>query len=289
MLEVTRRSSADALVPGERDLARGLDAYLKRMDGLPVVAANLIDTASGRTPFPPYRVVEAGGVAVALVGVLGKEVFSGLPRVGVAPPAEAARQALEAARAAGAELVVVLAHMPFIEAEALLERVPGVHLAFAAHDGRPLGRARRPGGAALVATSDRGRHAGQLDVYLGPRPWRLVDAGRVAALRRELAALDTQAVRYREGIEAATSKAMRSYYEHTLAGLEEQRREQEQELQDAQGEPATGTRFRYGLVAMDGAWPDDGATRRLVDATKRRLAAIGAPVSAHEEPGHGPE
>ena len=289
-MDALRRAAPDALVPGERDLARGLDVYLKRMAGLPVVAANLVDTASGKAPFPGHRLVRAAGIEVGVVGILDPDVFAGLPRVEVRPPVEAAQAAVKAAREAGAALVVLLAHMPFEVAEALLEQVSGVHLALAGHDGRPIARARRPGGAVLLATSDRGRHAGQLDVFLGPPPYRFVDAGKVSSLEREIAALDKQAERFREGIEEATSKAMRRYYERTLEGLKVTRAERVGELEAARGEPATGTRFRYRLIAMDDAWPDDPVTRKLVDACKTRLREIGAPVSAaHEKDAHPAE
>jgi hypothetical protein len=70
----------DAVVPREADLALGpaeLAAEATRL-GLPLVAANL-QAADGSLPFPRFRLIERGGLTLAVIGLVDRDQVSRLP------------------------------------------------------------------------------------------------------------------------------------------------------------------------------------------------------------------
>ncbi len=279
-----RETGVDALVPGERDLALGLADYERRVAGLPVLAANLSEAEGGRTPFPGSRVVTVGGVRVGLVGVVGAGPFEGVERIAVSPPEAAARGAVEAVRREGAQLVVLVAHLAAEDLVRLLGAVEGVHVGVSAHTGRFILRARPAGEAWVVATSTRSRHLGRVDLWLERPPYRLADAGVARAVAREVARLEGEVQRFSAGVEEATSKAMRAYYERKLAALEADLAGKRAEMEETRSHRATGgSRFRLRQVAMDGGLPDEPRTAARVAACRKALKAIGAPVSPVRE------
>jgi 2',3'-cyclic-nucleotide 2'-phosphodiesterase (5'-nucleotidase family) len=118
-IEAFNRFGLDAAVIGNHELDWGVDTLRARMaeSGYPWLAANVFDSTSGRRPAwaVPYRIVERGGLRIALVGYMrartkqdvGAREGAGLVwRKGVA----AIQDVLDAVRAAGPDLTIILAH-----------------------------------------------------------------------------------------------------------------------------------------------------------------------------------
>jgi len=117
-VEVLNRVGLDATALGARDFTWSLDTLRLRMaqSRFPWLAANVIDSASGRRPdwAVPYRVVTAGTVRVALIGYLSPEAASWLAAADVRGlvvrrGAAGLRDALAAAQSERPDLTVVLA------------------------------------------------------------------------------------------------------------------------------------------------------------------------------------
>ncbi|HEU5170541.1 MAG TPA: 5'-nucleotidase C-terminal domain-containing protein, partial [Gemmatimonadales bacterium] len=118
-VEVLNRLGLAATALGARDAVWSLDTLRRRMaqSRFPWLAANLVDSASGRRPdwVVSHRVVDAGGLRVGLVGYVGGDAqaffrSAGVTGIVVRPGAAALREALGAVKREGADLAVVLAH-----------------------------------------------------------------------------------------------------------------------------------------------------------------------------------
>jgi hypothetical protein len=142
----------DAHNLGEPEAMLGIE-YLHGLAGarkIPFISANLRD-ASGRLVVEPFRFVEAGGMRVALIGVLrAYGATSGRSDWRVDDPREAVLKAL--AEAAGKfDRAVVLAHLREADLRDLAAALPEVDAVI----GGPTGQSLPPGreGSVLVASA----------------------------------------------------------------------------------------------------------------------------------------
>jgi 2',3'-cyclic-nucleotide 2'-phosphodiesterase (5'-nucleotidase family) len=184
----------DAIGIGEMDLNFGLAALAKdaRAYQLPIVCANLVarvDSVKVRgtgdeykaadrmgTAFPPYHIVTKGNLRIGFVGVMS---LSTRARMADSTSVKALTYTLEDPAAAAKEIVpevrklcdvlVLLAHMDQIEAQHLVEAVPGIDVVVLGHDpaNHPLGEPIVAGGARIVRATTQGQNIGQLDLKLG--------------------------------------------------------------------------------------------------------------------------
>ena len=131
-------------------------------------------------PIEHSRLIEIAGVKVGIVGLAPTPPKQGGPPYPPPPPDAAwwsqrgitlqstqksAQGEIDALRAQGAELVIVLAHLPIQSAHALAAKLHGVDLIASGHDDFPTWEAQpTPGGAAVVGAGDRGRMFVRLDV-----------------------------------------------------------------------------------------------------------------------------
>jgi len=175
MLQALGHMGADALVPGENDLAVGL-RWLAKEAGraeLPLLAANL-RSARGKNPFKARKLVKADKVKVGLFGLVDltggpTEMLDMLKKAGVKqkPALPAARAQIKALRKKGAELIVLLAHMPHESLKKLLGQVKGVHLAIQGHEGMHLREPLQVEQTYVVEAGRRGMDLGHVAVSLG--------------------------------------------------------------------------------------------------------------------------
>jgi 2',3'-cyclic-nucleotide 2'-phosphodiesterase / 3'-nucleotidase len=72
----------DASSVGNHDIEAGKEVYdrIKAEFNFPWLAANIIDTQTGEPYFPPFTVIERGGVKIAILGLVTSSVPDWLPR-----------------------------------------------------------------------------------------------------------------------------------------------------------------------------------------------------------------
>ncbi len=238
---------------------------------MPVLAANLLDAESGKPVFPAMRVVKAGHLQIGLVGLVEDKPFSvaKVEGVKVGPPAPAAREAVAAAQAAGADLVFLVTHASLGALKKLLPEVSGVHLAFAGQERRLPPRPERVGETLLLGGGDRGRRIGHLELVLHGAPWRLANAGEAEALRQDLEGLERRIGRYRRTLEEQDrpgSEKRRQMAEQRLPKLEDELVEKMAAFERAQKAPVSGNRFALALGALSSDVPDHpGAAKRVAE------------------------
>ena len=175
MLQAMGLMGADALVPGENELATGV-AWLGKEAGhagLPLLAANL-KPARGANPFKARKLVKTGAVSVGIFGLVDlagepEDVQELLKKSGVRQKQALAvgRAQVKALRKAGAEVIVLMAHMPHEALKKLLEQLKGVHLAIQGHPGMRIGEPIKVGETYLLEAGRRGMELGHVVLTLG--------------------------------------------------------------------------------------------------------------------------
>lgn len=151
---------------GESDLGFGVDYIVDQvnMAGLPVLAANLYNAATGELVFAPSSWVDfPDGPVVGLIGVMGKglKVPPQVPKgsLKITEPAAAVEREI-AAFGDDVDVVVVLAHLRMREAQQLAKEVPAIDLIVCGHEGSRLRDFRRFGNAYILQVPKEGKHAG---------------------------------------------------------------------------------------------------------------------------------
>ncbi len=158
LLKAAEAMDYDAFVLGNHEFNFGIEYLNKRLEQSPNIeylAANVYHYGTTEPAYKPYHITNVGGVKVGIVGLTtpGSMVWD-RPRVegrlDFVDGVEAGRRFVEEARAAGAEVIVVLAHCglepgssyndPNVPEEnfgrELLESVPGIDLFVFGHSHR---------------------------------------------------------------------------------------------------------------------------------------------------------
>jgi 2',3'-cyclic-nucleotide 2'-phosphodiesterase (5'-nucleotidase family) len=163
----------DAFTPGEGDLAIGVP-LLKKVAAafkIPVVSANLYGR-DGQRLFAADRLIDADGTRIGFFGVTAPPTAADANRfradgIVVRDPADAAREAAEALRARGAQIVVALVHAGLpAENRRLVAAITGVDWAVLGHSALNLESPEPSGGARLLEAQSEGKNLGRLDLHL---------------------------------------------------------------------------------------------------------------------------
>ncbi len=184
MLEVQRALGVDAMVGHwEFTLGEPRVGELAAQLGFPFLGSNVQDREWDEDVLIPYHMFERGGVQVAVIGQCFPYTPIANPRrftpdwsFGLKEEKLAAR--ITAARAAGAQLVVLLSHNGFDVDRKLAGRVPGIDVILTAHTHDAMPRPLLVGRTLLVASGACGKFLSRLDVE--------VQGGRMVGCRHAL-------------------------------------------------------------------------------------------------------
>jgi len=137
--------------------------------GLAFLAGNVRDTDFDEPVFPAMRLIEKGGIAVAVIG-------QAFPYTAIANPRwmvpgwsfgireKAVREAVAAARRQGAQLVVLLSHNGFDVDAKLASRIDGIDVILTAHTHDALPGPIKVGETLLIASGSHGKFLSRLDL-----------------------------------------------------------------------------------------------------------------------------
>ena len=135
------------------------------------LAGNVVDTEWQEPVFPATRVFERGGVKIAVIGQAFPYTPVANPRYKIPTWSFGIREKevrghVEAARAEGAELVVLLSHNGFDVDRKLAGRVNGIDVVLTGHTHDALPRVETVGKTLLVASGSHGKFLSRLDLQV---------------------------------------------------------------------------------------------------------------------------
>jgi S-sulfosulfanyl-L-cysteine sulfohydrolase len=159
--------------------------------GFPFLGGNIQDTEWNEDVFPAEAVFERGGVKVAVIGQAFPYTPIANPRwmfpdweFGIKEEKLAAR--VQAAREAGAQVVVLLSHNGFDVDRKIAARVPGIDVILTGHTHDALPRPLLVGSTLLIATGANGKFVSRIDLE--------VKDGKVAGFRHSLIPVFSNAI-----------------------------------------------------------------------------------------------
>ena len=158
-VETMNAMEYDASALGNHEFDFGLDQFkiLGRLAQFPFLSANVLGGESGEdTLVPAFCIKEKLGVKIGLIG-LTTTALKGLTLAGglrVTGYAEALRRAASQARAKGAQVLLVIAHVPLDELKALAAQVGdlGIPVMMGGHS-HELGQVREPASGTWIVNS----------------------------------------------------------------------------------------------------------------------------------------
>ncbi len=170
MVDCMAMLKPDAMV-GHWEFTFGADRVqeiIEQMD-YPFLASNIVDTDFEEPVFESTKMFEKGGVQVAVIGQAMPYTPISNPRwmfpewsFGIRP--EALQANVDKARAAGAQVVVILSHNGFDVDQKLATVLSGVDVILAAHTHDAVPRALKIGKTLVLSSGSHGKYLGRIDL-----------------------------------------------------------------------------------------------------------------------------
>ncbi|MGA9522082.1 MAG: 5'-nucleotidase [Myxococcaceae bacterium] len=259
-----------AMAVGPRDLIAGPGWLKKEAEkaGVPLLSTNLVD-AKGTLLFAPSKVVEIEGKKVALIGVSPEGPVGKDAGVKGNPGASAVRAEARKLRSK-ADIVVVLAALPYAESLQLAQQLGGsVDFILQSHESRGTGSAQKVEGSFLMPSGDRGRQVGRLVLDLSGKG-AFVDSGELKRDLKTLEILDGQIVEVKRRIAAAKDADTKAPLEKTLKAFEARKNQIASRASTGDKGPA-GRTMNLDFVALDPSFgkgdPTLAAEAQRIDPT----------------------
>lgn len=170
MVEAMNALAPDAMT-GHWEFTYGADRVTEIIESLPFpfLGGNIYDAEWNEPAFEAYKMFERGGVNIAVLGQAFPYTPIANPRwmfpnwsFGIREEDIAANVA--AARAAGADLVVLLSHNGFDVDRALASRVSGIDIILTGHTHDALPEPVKVGSTLLIASGSHGKFVTRLDL-----------------------------------------------------------------------------------------------------------------------------
>jgi 2',3'-cyclic-nucleotide 2'-phosphodiesterase (5'-nucleotidase family) len=165
-----------AFLPGEYDLALGLDALkaLRAKAKFPFVSANLREAGSAKLLYDPFVLTQAAGFKVAIVGLTNPKTatkgYYEKAGVEVEAPADALRKQAQAINASGAQVVILLSNLGVDGTTKVLQEVPRqdlpVTLAVVSNSARSTHVPIWSEGTPVIESGNRGKFVGRVDMHI---------------------------------------------------------------------------------------------------------------------------
>lgn len=189
----------DAMTVGNHDYDKGQEVIKELAAGakFPVLAANLVDSVSGRTIdyLKPYTIVEKAGLKIGIFGLIthylrGMATPEHIQGMDIAKESATAREMVDSLKAHNVDLIIGLLHTGFRHDKAIADTVPGIDVIIGAHSHTGLRQAYEDPKhhTIIVQTFGNLTTIGKLDLMIDP------DTKQIVGYNSELKELFTEAV-----------------------------------------------------------------------------------------------
>ncbi len=250
-----------AMAVGPKDLSAGYE-FLRdeaRKANVPLLSANL--DFAGTRPFVPSVEKKVGPVKAVFIGLSAPGNSYGLPGVTGAPPGEALEAELQRS-AAGADLVVVLAALPYADALQLATRFKGrVNAIIQSGDARGPMPMQAVEDVLILSSGARGREVGTLELGLDGRG-PFLDLDSVAQDETRVKGLEANIGELKRRLAESRDPQFRSDIQNTLTSLTQTRDDLNKRIKLARA--SVGRTARLTWTALDPKVADDPALRAQV-------------------------
>ncbi len=281
---------------GDRDLSalgvKVLQGFAKKAK-FPFINANLVVAKSGEPVFTPNVVVKRAGMKIGLFGVLTaganlneKEEYQLLP------PVDVAKTQVEELQKAGADVIIMLAHLDRRDAGRIAKEVAGIDVVLG---GQSMGTSRfieRLQDAWWVEPGQKGKHLAVVTLNMtegGKRPFVVREESK--KLSEELQAVDKRIERYvrlaNGPSKPGTRSASKDRFKGVIASLERQRKELAEKATKIAKASPDAPFLSLEMVAMNKKLRDDETIGKWVseykakyDVKKGRSAGVPRPSRA---------
>lgn len=172
---------AMALGNHEFDWGTGKLMAMQERAKFPFLAANLIDSRTGRIPqyIQPYTIIEKEGLRIGIVGLTTQNVSilqnpSRVKNLLFLPPEEPARKAIDELHRKGVRIIVVLSHLGLDDDRALACKISGIACIVGSHSHTALHKPLKVNDTVIVQAGCHGSYLGRLKIVLDTSSGRVI-------------------------------------------------------------------------------------------------------------------
>lgn len=178
-----------ALALGDQELSKGADYFLELSSkfDVPFLAANL--RYRGRELAAGYRIIRQGGLTVAAIGLMGRQVFKYYPAevsrdLEILDPEPALRELVAELRPK-ADLLVLLSHLGYDQEQDFAKKFPELDLIIGGHTQTELREADRSGAVPIIEAGPKAVYVTEALMSKEGKRWRL-KSSRLAGVSSDL-------------------------------------------------------------------------------------------------------
>lgn len=259
------------------DLAAGLDFLqeLRQQTSFSWLSVNLVNAATGKTPFLPYILHQIGGTTIGIIGLTGPLGKNHPPEaardIKILPWVETLPKIIEGVRDQ-ADMVILLSSYPENVNRVIAERFPDIHLIIEA-GGKAANKPPTPiNNTLLCRTGERGKYLGMLRInWRKSGKWGEDVRGRLKELKNNLDRIQWLLGRLEK--EKAGEDLSKNKRHRTLLREKEEMEGEIQRLQSTIDHENTRGPSSYDneFIALETSMPDDPEIRAIVLNTRRTV------------------
>jgi 2',3'-cyclic-nucleotide 2'-phosphodiesterase (5'-nucleotidase family) len=172
----------DAVVPGNHEFDYGKDNFISLLSETKydVICANLVVSKTGEPLFPPYKVVQRGGLKIVIIGLITTD----LPLVSIPENINGlevkdysivlSKYLPEIKAKEKPDAMIVLSHigllnkLDYVDDLTLSRIYPEIVAFIGGHSHTPIFEPIRKGGGVVVQAGSRGQYVGELELVIDP-------------------------------------------------------------------------------------------------------------------------
>ncbi len=270
----------------EQDLSGGLDFLQQIADQAEFdwLSANLVNQADQSALFTPGKIISAGKIKLAILGITNESAQKYLAKdsKAIILPWQDVLPGLIEKYSKQADLIILLSSYSAKENKKIIDSTPGINILLNS-DQRP--RNLTPvihKNTLLIQVGKKGKYQGILDIHWHPsHVWQVSRASEYNVLKNNLANMENQVQKFekkeKESSYLSQNLGAKRAYEVMLANIPEIKqklKDTEEELKKEAGQEKTASMYVNQLVALKKAMPDEPEILAIVNKINQQIRQI---------------